>query len=271
MKIGACFPALDFETMELDKFLSYIMGLRTNGVDSFDFFIDFFIEMDHKKERLLNFFKSNDIGITMHYQGYMKDAYNKLEIVSQNINVNYIIPVVFHLPSYDKDKYDHIRQIVSKINKLLEHKSFDILIETLSKNHPNNQNLGDDISEINLFLKLIPDSNFGICWDLGHTRINHLEEKSNLYLNDISRVKMTHIHNFYYKNKFVDHIPFHNLDNQDEEIKYLIKNGYKGVYSLEFPLNNLKENIDVYIDSIRKLKILIEEEKYEFWKISKLC
>lgn len=263
MKIGICFPEMDFKQMELDNFVSYMVGLKAAGVKSFDFFIDFFLEMDHKKEKLLTIMKDNDMKITMHYVGTIEEAENKLNIAGRNINVRYNVPIVFHLPSYDKNKYSHVKEIIEKIKNLVEHREYDILIETLSKNHPNDQNLGDDISEINLFLKMIPDNNFGICWDIGHTRMNHIEEKTSLYINDISRVKMTHIHNLAYRKKFFDHIPLTDLDLQDEEIKYLIRNGYNGIYSLEFPIENMKENIEVYIDSIKKIKKLIEEVKYE--------
>lgn len=263
MKIGVCFPAIDFELMEFDNFLSYMIGLKSSGVTSFDFYIDFFLEMNHKKEKLLTIMKDNDLKITLHYTGAMKDAEKKLDMAGRNMNVRYNVPVVFHLPSYDKNKYAHVKEIMSKIRDLVEHREYDILIETLSKNHPNDQNLGDDISEINLFLKMIPDNNFGICWDIGHTRMNHIETGSSMFIQDISRVKMTHIHNLAYKRKFFDHIPLTDLDLQDEEIKYLIKNGYNGIYSLEFPLNNMKENIEVYLDSIKKIKRLIEEAKHE--------
>lgn len=264
MKIGVCFPQMDFENMNIEDFLSYMVALSHAGVNNYDFFIDFFLEMNHKKIKLVEIMKDNDISISMHYQGLIKDAIKKLKTVESNLDVNYKIPVVFHLPSYDKNKYEHIKEIKGKLEEIVENKKFDILIETLSKNHPNNQNLGDDISEINLFLKLIDKDNFGVCWDTGHTRINSIEENTNIYINDISRVKMTHIHNFYYKNKYLDHIPFTHFYYQDDEIKYLVKNGYKGIYSLEFPLNNLKENIYIYLNSVMRLKKLIEEVKNEF-------
>lgn len=269
MKIGICFPAKDFEILEMNDMKAYISMFKEKGLASFDFFTSFFYEIDSKKEELLKYLIENDIKLTFHYNkvnDYLTDLNNLTSYLIEK-GINYHIPIVFHLEDYIDDKYDKVKDLIDIYQELVEcfkDTNFDILLETLSLNHPIGNHLGDENSELLLFLNSISD--LGICWDIGHTRLNSIELGNSLILpSDImNKVRHTHIHNIMYNECFIDHLPLTNMEYQYDEIKYLVDNNYKYTYSIETEVSSLNENILVYLDSISKLKKLIiklEEEK----------
>jgi sugar phosphate isomerase/epimerase len=289
-KIGICFPGSDFEKMPIDEFKKYILKFKEAGVTSFDFYTSLFLNCDEKLKQLVMFLNDNDITITFHYHSSNtikindNDDYEKLlsiykqELMTvrnnlEKMNIKYKTTIVFHGLDYFKDsaKYNHQKNLIDVFKQLSDYSTilnFEILIETLSNNHPYGNHIGDDLSELNLFINSIDNDNFGICWDMGHTRLNSIENNALLYLPEkiMNKVKFTHIHNIHLdkdKKYYVDHLPFTNMNYQKKELEYLIKSDYKGVYSIEFNTENLKENIYVYLDSIKilneTLKSLEEE------------
>ncbi len=290
IKIGICFPKYDYEKMTLNELKGYLLKLKEAGVSSFDFYTTMFLNSNDKLKKLINFFVKNELQVTFHYnsknklnlkddndyeallQMYKDDLviiYNNL----QTLNINYQIPIVFHAPEYSNewDKHNHQEKLIKifrELSNFSKQLNFVIVIETLSNNHPKGNHIGDDVEELELLVNNIDNDNFGICWDIGHTRLNNIENNSSLYLtpNLLKKVKFTHIHNIVEKSKSIDHLPLTNLDYQRAELECLIKNNYHGIYSLEIETKNLRENILIYIDSIKKLKILLEEleQNHEF-------
>lgn len=274
VKIGICFPQNDYENMEFAEFKKYLLMFKEEGIYSFDFYTNMFLNNDENLKRLLIFLNEHDIKITFHYYSVDKNNFMQYQqdlIRIRNVldiyNINYPITIVFHAQPYESNfnKYEHLENIAKEFEKLSEfarNLNFVILVETLSYNHPKGNNISDDIDELIFLTTNVKSNNFGFCWDVGHTRLNHIENKIPLYLPKIllDKVKFTHIHNVIVeKDKTIDHVPLTNLELQKEEIKYLIKNNYDGIFSLEFATKNLRENIYIYIDSIKKLRQLIEE------------
>lgn len=278
MKIGICFPNYDYNILTLVDLKKYLEMFIDNGITSFDFYTSFFEKPDEKLDNLIDYLNNKDIKITLHYNGAETLVNYKNTLIHLNNYllskyIDYKIPIVFHIPSYQDNKYEHINNMLNTFNELSNYAkklNFDILIETLSYNHPVGNYIGDDNSEISLFINSIKHDNFGVCWDIGHTRLNNLEHRSNLLLDNklLTKVKHTHIHNIFKGDCYIDHLPLTNIELQDDELRYLIKNNYKGVYSIEFEVKHLKENIYIYLDSIKKLKKFIEEEYCEFRKNS---
>jgi len=276
-KIGICFPAKDFLRLSETEFNQYLERFQKKGLYSIDLYTEFLLK--HKPTNiLLKQIKKNKLKITMHYnEEFPKDTKEAIKHIKKQLKElrkildtnqhRYQINIVFHIPDYQDNKYAHVKEMIylfQEITDFAKKLRFNILIETLSNNHPAGNHLGNDFSEIVLFLNNIPAKNFGVCWDLGHTRLNHLENKEALFVPPkiINRIKFTHIHNAYQQNgEYNEHIPLTDLKLQSAELKYLIQNNYKGIYSLEYGLERLPENIDVYLDNIQKLNNFIEKNK----------
>ncbi len=277
LKIGLCFPEIDYRRLEIEQFNEYLEMLKEKELYSFDMYTEFLIKHNPTKP-LLEILKKNNIKLTFHYNGEftlnnkldLKKIKNDLKTLRKILDKNkhyYQTLIVFHIPNYVDNKYKHIKNMIKVFQEITKYGlklRFDILVETLSNYHPCGQKIGNDYSEIVLFLNAIKEKNFGVCWDLGHTRLNNIESREKLYVpvQLIPKIRFTHIHNFYQKNgEYIDHIPLTNLKKQDAEICFLLKNNYKGIYHLEFPVENLKENIYVYLDNIEKLKKFILKYK----------
>lgn len=279
-KIGICFPEKDFIKTPSEDFKKDLTKLRESGLYSFDLYTKFLLTYK-PTNHLLDLFNDLNIKITFHYHGvtynnnlkrtinlYKKEISELRKILDKN-NHKYQTSIVFHVPDYQNDKYSHTKKMIvlfKEISDYAQTYNFNILVETLSHNHPTGQHIGDDFSELKLFSNYIKNDNFGICWDLGHTRLNQIEQKNNLLLtNDlIKRTKHTHIHNFgFKKDQCFDHIPLTNLKMQDDELNLLIDNNYQGIYNLEFEMERLKENIDIYCENIKLLSNYIKERENE--------
>lgn len=287
-KIGICFPENDFLTMDFDEFKEYILMFEKEGLYSFDMYTSLLID-DHKNiDRLLEFLNENDIKITFHYYNNKKDIdildeSKRIELLEQYktdltklrhkleaYDIKYLTTIVFHALNYQEEyqKYEHESQQIKLFRELCNialDLNFDILVETLSYNHPSGNHLGDDYHELIKMIDEVSSSNFGICWDIGHTRLNHIEEYRDIYLPKqlLDKVKFTHIHGYSREDGFhevIDHLPLTNNSYKDNEIKYLLDNNYDGIYSLEINTDALKENIDIYLKSINILKNMLEEE-----------
>ncbi len=279
IKIGMCFPQKDFIRLSEEKFIDYLTILKENGLTSFDMYPSFLLTYK-PTNCLLKILKELNLKLNFHYDmelynGDLKNSIKKcqneissLRKILDNNDHQYQINLVFHVPDYQENKYRHLKQMIlffKKISDYAQNIRTNILIEILSHNHPQGGKIGDDLSEIVLFLNHIDNCNFGICWDLVHTRLNQIEERDIPVISEvIKRTMYTHISGFYSKNNDnYDHIPLTNLKLQDDELDILIENNYQGVYNLEFEVENLKENISVYTDNINKLKKYIEERKNE--------
>ncbi len=279
MKIGMCFPKQDFIRLPEEEFIEYLTILKKNGLTSFDMYPSFLLTYK-PTNRLLSILKELDLKLNFHYDnqlynGDFKFSVNKcqdeislLRKILDNNDHKYQINLVFHVPEYENSKYAHLKQMIlffKKISSFAKNKKTNILIETLSHNHPKGNYISDDLSEIILFLNHIDNRNFGVCWDLVHTRLNQIEERDQPMISEvIKRTMHTHISGFYNKNnQNHDHIPLTDLGFQDDELNMLIAHNYQGVYSLEFAVENLKENIYVYTDNITKLKNYIKEQEHE--------
>lgn len=281
-KVGICFPIKDYNTMDFEQFKKYLNKFKQAGIHSFDFYTSMFLQNDNKLKSLITYLKQENIKFTFHYNcsgiiGYnnlleqYKADLTRVRNVLKTHDINYETTIVFHALKYNTEfeKYNHLLNQIEVFNSLCEFAkdlNFKILIETLSHNHPVGNHIGDDIDELEFLLTNINSNNFGICWDMGHTRLNHIEKNTPIGLTKkiISSVKFTHIHNFAISNKqTIDHLPFSNFELQKEEINHLIKNGYKGIYSIEIPTINLKENVLIYIDNIVNLKNMIKDMEDE--------
>jgi len=287
-KIGICFPASDYLNMGIEGSKKYLQKFIELGIYSFDMFTSLIIKSDEKIYDLLSFLNDNNVKITFHYHSdnvvdnlltdqnveiltnQYKDDLTKLRNKLKRANIDYNITIVFHALDYDEEHQKSLHQknlcsIFSELSDFAKLLQFTILVETLSHTHPKGNHIGDDMYELESLVNQIDNPNFGICWDIGHTRANSLEHYGELYLSDklISKVKFTHIHNIYIDNNKItmDHLPLTNLELQDDEIRYLKKHNYDGIYSIEMAIENLKENIDVYLHSIDLLKEILE--KYE--------
>ena len=288
-KIGICFSSKDFTIMPFIELKNYLLSLKKAGITSLDFYTELFLDVTPKIGELAKFIIENDIKITFHYYSSIninsienENDYDKfldvcvkeLSIVRKNLeelNINYQTSIVFHAFDYTDEigKYSHEKELIRIFSTLCEYGlklKFEILLETLSYNHPTGKHIGDDISEIETFINRINYDDFGICWDIGHTRLNNIERKTNLYLpsNIMNKVKFIHVHNIELKanqKNYVDHLPLASLQLQDDELEYLVRNGYEGIYSIETPTENLRDKIDVYIECIKKLKIFLENIK----------
>lgn len=266
MKIGMCFPVKDYQNNNFNDFKNYILKLKSAGLTNIDMFSSFIIDYNNEIDNLLEFLNNNDIKISFHYSGE-----NNYEIYQNHIltvrnrmkasNMNYETTMVFHAPDYETEynKYEHMKKVINDFQKLsLYAKDFDIkiLLETLSCEMPKGKHIGDDIEELELIANNIENNNFGFCWDLGHTSLDSDKGlKDELLTNKmISKTSFTHIHSY---NKEIDHLPLIKPEQVENEIELLKKVGYQGVYSLEFEVLNLKENIDMYIESINNLKKLL--------------
>ncbi|MDD4607788.1 MAG: TIM barrel protein [Bacilli bacterium] len=291
-RIGICFPERDFKKLDFEEFQKYLNDFKEAGITSFDFYTSLFLNLDEKLEKLVLFLNENDLKITFHYQSHddhidredyslvLENYKNDLYMVHNNLkklNIEYKIPIVFHGINYidASKKYQHKLNLINIYKELCEYTkgfNFEILIETLSYNHPKGLHIGDDLSEINTLLNKVDVDNFGICWDIGHTRLNNIETKTQLYLPSkiIDNIKFTHIHNIILdkrSNCYLEHLPFTDMDYQDEELKYLVENKYSGIYSIEFNTNDLEENILVYLNSIKLLKNCLNNLEEEIvWK-----
>ncbi len=279
-KVGICFPSKDFLKLSEEEFVPYLKKFQQKGLYSFDMYTEFLL-----KQKLINTIlqqmQKHNIKVSLHYQGDIpKDneqaimqVKEQLKAIRQILDSNghcYEINIVFHVPDYQKNKYAHLNEMIvffQTITTFAEDLKFNILIEILSNNHPAGNHLGNDFSEISIFLNNIDNENFGVCWDLGHTRLNHLENKELLLVpaKIIDRIKFVHVHNAYQKKdgKYIEHIPLTDLKLQSAELKFLIENNYKGIYSLEYGLDGLSENVNIYLDNIKKLNKFIEKNKEE--------
>lgn len=272
-KIGICFPEKDFLSMDSEKFKGYVSLFKEKGLYSFDMYTSLIINEYDKINELLTFLNENDIKITFHYS---ETKYNYNENVKSIIedlisvrnkleacHINYPTTIVFHASNYahEYQKYEHEQNQIlffKELCKTSKELNFDILVETLSSNHPTGKHIGDDYIEIENLVNKVNFDNFGVCWDIGHTRLNFLEEFSNMYLpmNIMNKVKHTHIHSFSIDDgihEVQDHLPLLNDIYENKELKYLQECGYEGVYSIETDTNNLNENINIYLNSIRLL------------------
>ena len=275
-KIGICFPERDYKRLEENEFIEQIKKLKEGGLYSFDLYTELILRNKPNKFLLTTLFEE-DIKITFHHNGVLytgnekedikkikKDLKELRKIMKANKH-NYETTIVFHIPNYEDNKYAHIKKMIKyfkEISKIGEKNNFKILIETLSNNHPKGNHVGNDFSEIILFINNIPSKNFGICWDVGHTRLNHIEDHENIFIPEKLKEKImfTHIHSFYKKDeKIVEHMPITNLELQDDEIDFLKESNYNGVYSLEYQMDGIKENVNIYIDNIKKLTEYIEK------------
>lgn len=291
-KIGICFPESDFLAMNFDSFKEYILLFKKSGLYSFDLFTSLLTDNqkndDHINE-LLSFLNENDIKITFHYSGYIPDFSSLNEgnyrlVVKKYIDdlikvrnkleandIYYQTTIVFHALNYTNEyqKCEHENQQIIIFNELCEISkklNFDILVETLSHNHPFGNHIGDDYSEVIKIINNVSHDNFGICWDMGHTKLNSLEEYDNSCLpaEMLRSVKFTHIHSYSEDDgihEIVDHLPLINRKHINEEIKCLYNSGYDGIYSIETNTSGLKENINIYLESIKMLIEMLEEEK----------
>lgn len=290
--IGICFPGYDYENMSFETLSNYLLQFLEAGITSFDFYTTMFLKNNDKLSELMTFLIKNDIKITLHYNSnkntenynyeellkHYKDDLVKVRNTLKIYNINYKTTVVFHGLPYQEEwnKYDHQNNLIKLYKELSDFSiplEFIITIETLSKYHPVGNHIGDDIHELELITRGVNNENFGICWDIGHTRLNNVESNSDLYLTEnlISKVRFTHIHNISLNKSNIDHLPITDLNYQKDELEYLIKNNYRGIYSIEIETKNLKENILIYLNSIKKVKQLIkemEENKYELRKNS---
>lgn len=285
-KIGICFPENDFLSMDFEEFKSYLLALKKSGLYSFDMYTSLLTSDNKNLNELLMFLNDNDIKITFHYAGVRLDAdYLDKELATdilkqykddlikvrhklQACDINYQTTVVFHALNYSEEyqKYEHEQNQINIFKELCELAlalNFDILIETLSYNHPSGNHIGDDYAEIEHMIETVNCDNFGICWDIGHTRLNALEQYSNMYLprSILPKTKFTHIHSYSVDDgihEVQDHLPLINEMYREEEIGYLIKNEYNGIYSIETNTDNLKENINVYLKSINILSDMLE-------------
>jgi sugar phosphate isomerase/epimerase len=287
--IGICFPESDFLTMDFDEFKEYIHSFKDKGLYSFDIFTSLLISNHKNINELLSFLNDNDIKITFHYAGnnldvgslddmkaemvlnQYRDDLIKLRNKLQACDIFYKTTIVFHALNYEEEyqKYEHELNQIKIFNELCEiaeKLDFDILIETLSYNHPSGNHLGDDYNEIEKIVGEVKHNNFGVCWDIGHTRLNALEEYTDIYLpsNIMEKVKFTHIHSYSPddgKYEVEGHLPLINKTHIDKELHYLFNSNYQGIYSLEINTGHLKENINIYLDSINILSNMLEEEK----------
>lgn len=283
-KVGICFPEYDYLNMEKNQFKQYLNQFIDHGLYSFDMFTSLITNSDDKIYDILTFLNEKNIKLTFHYHtlskienildednmmlllNQYKDDLTKLHNKLKRVGINYDIDVVFHALDYIEEyqKYFHETNLIYVFKELLKYSKplkINILLETISHSHPINKHIGDDIYELESIIDKINDSNFGICWDIGHTRMNSIESNDNMYLTDkiINKVKFTHIHNIYIdsNNKILmDHLPLTDLDLQEEEIDYLKSKNYDGIYSIEVSAQNLKENIEIYLNSI---DLLIEK------------
>ncbi len=276
IKIGICFPTQDFirHEEEIDK---YFKLFKEKNLYSLDMYTEFILK--HKPtNHLLKQLNHNNLKLTFHYNGKIDKDSNKAikqikkelkeirKILDKNHHL-YQTNIVFHIPDYQDNKYQHIKKMIVLFKQISEYAlklRFNILIETLSNNHPKGNHVGNDFSEIILFLNNITNKNFGVCWDIGHTRLNNIEDHENLFIPKkmIDRIMFTHIHNAYQKNgEFNEHIPLTDLKLQDDELEFLIKNDYKGIYNLEYGLECIKENIEIYLNNIEKLNNFIKKKK----------
>ncbi|MGE5455743.1 MAG: TIM barrel protein [Ignavibacteriales bacterium] len=278
-KIGICFPEKDFLSMDFEKFKNYILLFKENGLYSFDIYTSLIISGYDKINELLIFLNNNDIKITFHYaeskcideKNILKSCIEDLISVRNKLDachINYHTTIVFHAQNYahEYQKYEHLQSQIlffKELCKKTKELNFDILVETLSNNHPIGNHIGDDYIEIENLIDEVNQDNFGICWDIGHTRLNSLEEYSNIYLpmNIMNKVKHTHIHSFSLDDgihEVLDHLPLLNDVYKNKELKYLQDFGYDGVYSIETDTNNLSENINIYLDSIKLLNNMLD-------------
>lgn len=267
MKIGMCFPEYDYKHIDFNDFKKYIIELNNIGVNNFDFYSSFICDYKNDIDNLFEFLNSLDIKVSFHFNGYQNLETYKFHISTvrnrmRAANMDYETTMVFHAPNYEHEssKYSHIRTVVNDFDELSEFAySFKILVlvETLSKTFPSGNHIGDDIDELEVLANSIENPNFGFCWDIGHTSHdsdNNLQDE--LLTNKIiNKTKFTHIHGY---NEKIDHLPLINPDLVEGEVKLLIRNNYKGVFSLEHEVKNLKENIEVYKTSIKNLKKLLE-------------
>lgn len=289
--IGICFPGSDFEIMPAKEFKDYLLRFKEAGITSFDFYTKLFLNNTDKLTDLVQFLNKNDIKITFHYQSIdnidlisvkedydlLYDLYQKeLSTVRSNLiklDVKYKTTIVFHALDYfnESRKYNHEQHIIDVFRKLSvygKELDFEILIETLSRNYPVGHHIGDDLGELEDFVNGIDSDNFGICWDIGHTRLNNIENNTSLCLSEkvIEKVKFAHIHNIHLNKDnrlYLDHLPLTRMSYPKEELAYLLKKEYKGVFSIEVGTEHLKENILVYLDSIKLLKEMLESLKEE--------
>ncbi len=285
-KIGICFPSCDYEKMSFEEFSKYLLQFKEVGVYSFDFYTSMFLQNNPKLRKTIDFLNQHNIHITLHYHSNKKHDYEdllneykkdlrKVRNVLKIYNINYKIPVVFHALEYKDEykKHNHLLKLANIFQELSDFSknlNFEILIETLSHNHPFGNHIGDDVDELEFLLANIKSNNFGICWDIGHTRLNNIENNGALHLTEkiIENVKFTHIHNIAISNnKSIDHLPLTNFQFQQSELEYLVENNYQGIYSIEVETKNIKENILIYVNNIKKINIIIkdmEELYYEF-------
>ncbi|MDD2518678.1 MAG: TIM barrel protein [Bacilli bacterium] len=280
INIGICFPGYDYENMSFETLSNYLLQLKKAGITSFDFYTTMFLNNNDKLKQLLIFLNEQDIKISFHYASIKKatsnsifEQYKEDLIRIRNVldihNIKYSITIVFHALPYKNEfnKYEHLQKLAKGFEELSEFAkllNFEILVETLSNNHPIGNHIGDDLDELMFLATNIKSENFGICWDMGHTRLNNIETKQQLCLPKelLAKVKFTHIHNIKISDdQTIDHIPITNFELQKLELECLIKNNYDGIFSLEYETKNLKENILVYIDNIQKLQALIYEIK----------
>lgn len=282
-KIGICFPQRDFFELKYEDFKNYILKFKNCGIYSIDFYTDFITDYQNNIDELLEFLNVNNIIVTFHYANKNKIEVNsesekreELEIYKKEIetlrnrliaaNMNYNTTIVFHAFDYynESEKYKKINYFIEIFSDLCDYAkeyNFEILLETLSKNHPKGNHIGDDIDELEFIINNINKTNFGICWDMGHTRTNFIENNFNKYLtnNILSKIKFAHIHNFYIQDNIIkiDHLPLTNVELLKDEIKFLYNKGYKGIYLNETNIENLKENFLIYKESIKNLNSIL--------------
>ncbi|MFA5603252.1 MAG: TIM barrel protein [Bacilli bacterium] len=288
--VGICFPGYDYEKMSFETLSNYLLQFLEAGITSFDFYTTMFLKNDDKLNKLVKFLINNNIKITFHYNtnkkfedlnyeellNQYKDDLVKVRNTLKIYNINYPTTIVFHGLPYQEEwnKHDHQNELIKLYKELSDFSiplNFIITIETLSKHHPIGNHIGDDIHELELITSGVNNENFGICWDIGHTRLNNIEFNSELYLSKelLSKVKFTHIHNIALNKSNIDHLPITDLNYQKDELEYLIKNDYQGVYSIEIETKNLKENILIYLNSIKNVKQIIKEMEENYYELRK--
>ena len=259
---------------------NYLKELRKHRVTNLDLIVSFVIEDDnrHILESIYNngmtvsmhsnaidniyttFNNSGEIGVSVDKQ--LGDLQHTDKILRE-IGFSNDIPIVYHGGQVvDGDRKKALNLGAEFFNRLSEKTSsigMSILMESLSVNHPKVDCIGNNWDDFQIMNNLILSNNWGICWDTGHTRSNSVEEGESPYppANLVDKIKFTHIHNMYDN---VDHLPLIDGEWQDNEIKFLVTNGYNGVYSLEYDYRFVDDfnHIEVVSLSTYRLSAIVE-------------
>lgn len=278
--------AVRFYYMDLEQMDCEIKKMKAMGLSAINIMCDIFLDEQLKdfSNNLLKVIGNNKVKVVLYstdrfgmeldcvyneeveevakkHISFLRDIHKKILDNDINSDVKVIYKSGRCMDGNTIEAIDRVSKFYKIVADEVKNIDIEILVELIAVKPMMGRMIGDCWDDIESMCCQIDAVNWGICWNTGNSRMNHVQYADSLIPPEsvVEKVKLANVHNHINVN---NKLAIYKSEIQDQEIKYLLSNGYEGMFNLEYVYAYLNDNNVDYEEVYDSIEFLGDVLKY---------